>query len=99
MGGLLFERAERKIFYSKQRVYEYGERAGRLLAYLAHLDHRPPTVVSLRSADGVLLTDPDEVVGEFRSFFASLYSSGDAVPRGESAALLADIELPVLSGS
>ena len=49
-------------------MFESGERAGRLLAYLAHLDHRPPTVVSLRSSAGVLITDPDAVAEEFRSF-------------------------------
>lgn len=54
-------------------------------------------MVSLRTADGVLLTDPDMVAEEFRSFFASLYSSITNNSREEIVTLLADIELPTLS--
>lgn len=55
VNGLHFERAERKIFYTKQKVYECGERVGRILAYLAHLEHKPPTVVTLRDTTGTLI--------------------------------------------
>lgn len=90
LNGLHFEKAERKIFYSRQRTYECGDPAGRLLAYLAHLDHRPPTVVSLRNTDGALLTDPEVVAEEFRSF-ASLYWSATENPREKVATLSASI--------
>lgn len=99
VNNLHFEKAERKIYYSKQRQYKCGERAGRLLAYLAHPDQRPPMVVSLHTTDSALLTDPDEVAGEFRSFFASLYSSATNNPRDEIVSLLSDIELPSLTQS
>lgn len=99
VNSLLFEKADRKIFYSKQRMYECEEHAGRPLAYLAHLDHRPPMVVSLRGVRGAVVAEPDAVAEEFRSFFASLYSSVANSPRGEIADMLADIELPTLSKS
>lgn len=97
VNNLLFEKAEKNIYYSKQRHYECGERAGHLLAYLAHLDHKPPTVVSLRTIDGELLTDPDAVVHEFCSFFTSLYSSNTNNSTEEITSFLADIELPTLT--
>lgn len=52
-----------------------------------------------QTADNVLITDPDMVAGDFRSFFASLYSSAANNPREEIEALLAGIELPTLSQS
>lgn len=58
---LHFEKAKQGIFFSKQRVYEHGERAGKLRAYMAHLDHKPPVVVSLQTASGVKTTDPEQV--------------------------------------
>lgn len=61
---LHFEKAKQKIFFCKKRIFEYGEWAGRLLAYLAHLDHRPPVVVSLVDPTGQQITDPDLVAGE-----------------------------------
>lgn len=53
---LYIEKAKQRIFFCKQRIYEQGERAGRLLAYLAHLDDRPPVVVSLRDPEGNSIT-------------------------------------------
>lgn len=99
VNGLHFKKAKRKIFYTKQRSYECRERAGRLLAYVAHLDHKPPTVVSLRTPGGSLLTDPDEVAREFRSFFASLYTSATDKSREEIDTLLRGINLPTLAQS
>lgn len=43
---LHLQKAKQGIFFSKQRIYEFGERAGKLLAFMAHLDHKPPVVVS-----------------------------------------------------
>lgn len=99
--NLLFEKAEQKIYYTKQRHYECGEWAGRLLAHhLTHLDHKPPpTVVSRRTADGELLTDPDDVVDEFRSFFTFLYSLATNNSTEEIMSFLADIEVPTLTHS
>lgn len=44
---LHYEKAKKKLFFLKQRVFEQGERAGKLLAYLAHQDTNPPVVVTL----------------------------------------------------
>lgn len=52
-----FEKAKQGIFFSKKCIFEHGEYAGKLLAYMAHLDHRPPVVVTLQSASGTMITD------------------------------------------
>lgn len=97
VSNMHFEKAERNIFYAKQRLYECGERAGRLLAYLAHMDLRPPTVVSLQSTNGEMISEPDRVAGEFRSYFMSLYTSTVDNTSEDTEALLSTVELPTLS--
>lgn len=86
-----------KFFYTKQKLYEYGERAGCLLAYLAHLEHKPPTVIALRNATGVLTLDPDRVANEFHLFYTSLYSSTTTNSRQEIADFLSNVNLPQLT--
>lgn len=56
-------------------------------------------MVSPCTTDGALLTNPEEVAGEFGSFFASLYSSATNNPREEIVSLLSDIELSSLTQS
>lgn len=55
---LHIEKAKQGLFFCKTRIYEHGERAGKLLAYLAHLEDKPPIMVSLIGPDGTLITDP-----------------------------------------
>lgn len=72
---LHYEKAKQKHFFSRQRVFEQGERAGKLLAYLAHHDARPPVVVSLLDPQNSPITDPASVAETFRSYYADLYTS------------------------
>lgn len=72
---LLFEKANQKLFFSRQRVFEQGERAGKLLAYLARQDVSPPVVVSLTDPQGTKISDPETVTNIFRRYYADLYSS------------------------
>lgn len=58
MSQLYLEKARQKVFFCKARVYEHGEKAGKLLAYLAHLDDKPPVVLSLTGPDGRMMTNP-----------------------------------------
>lgn len=97
VNNIHFEKAEQHIFYSKQRMYEHGEWAGQLLSYLAHLDHKPVTVVSLHTAFGQPISDPDLVAGEFRTFFASLYSPTTNHSPEDLTELLSTITFPSLT--
>lgn len=56
------------VFFCKQRVFQLGERSGKLLAYLAHLNDKPPVVVSLVTPEGVTLTDPPPGGGKISIF-------------------------------
>lgn len=51
-------KARQQVFFCKQRVFEHGEQAGKLLAHLVHLNDKPPVVVSLTAPQGGIITDP-----------------------------------------
>lgn len=72
---LLYEKSKRKLFFHRQKSFEHGERAWKLLAYLVHCEERPPVVISLRSPGNVLVTEPTQVTTLFQDFFIALYAT------------------------
>lgn len=72
MSQLYLEKARQKVFFCKARVYEHVEKAGKLLAYLAHLDDKPKVVVSLTGPDGRMITDPPRMADTFLDFYSKL---------------------------
>lgn len=66
---------------------------------MAHLELEPPVVVSLQTASGVKITDPDQVAEEFRSFYSRLYTSTSHRTQAELIEFLQAIEFPTLSSS
>lgn len=81
---LHFEKAKQKLFFSKQRVFEQSERAGRL---------------SLLDSQNTLLTDPSLVAAAFRAYYAELYSSQVKVTAQETQAFLQNIPFSQISES
>lgn len=67
-------RCARSELFSKQRIFEQGECPRKLLAYLAHLDSRPPVVITLRSDTAGVITDPALIVREFADFVFKKYA-------------------------
>lgn len=96
---LHFEKAKQGIFFSKQRIFEHGEHAGKLLAYIAHLDHRPPVVVQLQAASGAEISAPGLMAEEFRRFYSDLYTSTAQHTQTELSQFLQDIDFPTLTHS
>lgn len=94
---LQYGKARQRLFFSRQKLFEHGERAGKLLAYLVHSDDRPPVVISLHGDDGILLTDPPEVTAKFRDFFAELYTSRTPNERDSMNHFLENIPFPRLT--
>lgn len=92
---LYTEKAKQHIFFCKQRVYEQGEKAGKLFAYLAHLDNRPPVVVSLTEPDGINVTDPSQVAAKFKQFYSNLYKSQCIYAQRDIQNYLHTIQFPV----
>lgn len=93
---LHYEKAKQKHLFLRQQVFKQGERAGKLLAYLAHQDTRPPVVVSLMDPQKTPM-DPSLVAATFCSYYANLYASQVNVTTQETQAFLQTIPLPQLS--
>lgn len=94
---LHYEAARRILFFAKQKLFEHGEKAGKLLAYLVHMEDRPPTVISLTGPDGDTFTEPQAVANRFRDFFLQLYTSQTTRPGDQLMDLLAGNNFPKLN--
>lgn len=92
-----YEKSKRKIFFHRQKLFEHGERAGKLLAYMIHCMERPPVVVSLHSPDGTLVSEPRCVTSQFRDFFAALYTTRAPNDTSVMDSFLSDLPLPQLT--
>lgn len=66
-------RPDTNFFFINKKLFEHGERAGKLLDYLVHCEDRPPVVITLRSSTGEAITEPSQVTAKFREFFDTLY--------------------------
>lgn len=75
-----------------------GERSGKLLAYLAHLDSKPQIIVLLKGPDASNLTDPSHVAAQFKTFYHTLYTSQTMHSQQETKAFLQSIAFPHLNG-
>lgn len=93
---LCTEKAKQSIFFCRQRIYEQGERAGRLLAYLAYMNDMPPVVVSLIDTEGNSITDPFQVASQFLQFYKNLYKSRTTHTQAELQTSLNTIQFPRL---
>lgn len=91
------EKARQQVFFCKQRVFEHGERAGKLLAYLAHLNDKPPVVVSLVTPQGDMVTDPPQVAARFQTFYGDLYKSQSTHSQQDIQNFLRTIQFPKLN--
>lgn len=84
-------------FFHRQKSFEYGERAGKLLAYMVHCEERPPVVISLRSDGNVVVTEPAEITSLFRDFFAALYTTTAPRDTALMESFLDEISIPKLT--
>lgn len=80
-------------------VFSEGDKNGKLLTRLVAVDNQITNIPVIRGKDGELVSDPLEILGEFRDFFVDLYAP---IPNYDPAALdvlLEGLALPRLSGA
>lgn len=72
---LKLKAAKKQLIYQSQRVFEQGERTGRLLAWLSREQTMSAHFANIRDRSGRLLSDPREINSCFAAYYEDLYSS------------------------
>lgn len=88
-----------RLLHQSQRIFEQGERNGRLLAWLSR-EHSSPTSISrILSPDGEILTEASQINDRFASYYRDLYSSRAQHTEQELCTYLDQVDLPCLTDS
>ena len=68
-------KTQKQLFLAKQRFFETGDKAGRLLAHQARAATLSRLIPKIKSASGEVTSDPIKINNIFCSFYSNLYSS------------------------
>lgn len=97
LNAILQKKAESALFRCRQKYYEQGERAGRLLAQRAKQQYTQTLIPSVENDGGVLVTDTAEINETFRLFYQNLYTSQCTSDEVDLDNFLSMVDLPSLS--
>lgn len=94
---LLTEKTERDLAFTRARLYEYGEKAGRLLAQQLKSKSASRLIPQIRKTSQESTVDPQEINSVFCKYYLDLYTS--KVPQNNSSmtTFLAKINLPIVN--
>lgn len=68
-------KTQKQLFMAKQRFFEMGDKAGRLLALQARATALSRLIPRIKSTTGDVISDPIEINKTFYTFYSELYSS------------------------
>lgn len=91
------ENTRKAMFYTRQRIFEYGEKNGRMLAWLAKTQNPTMYFVSVRDMNGLPLVTPESINDCFMQFFSDLYKYRAAYFLNDLMAFLDSVKLPLLA--
>ncbi|XDV28526.1 hypothetical protein PO909_031812 [Leuciscus waleckii] len=97
LNQLLTRKAETTIFFAKHRLFESGNKPGRLLARLTRGKTEPNVIPSLMDRNGVRRFTSSDINKEIKLYYKDLYSSGSTASSENMATFLNKIKLPSLS--
>lgn len=97
MNNIFQKKAEFALFRTKQKYYEQGERAGKILANRVKQLQNQNIISSIHTKDDRVTTDKKVINHVFRSFYQDLYTSQAAIDQVKLDAFFATIDLPSLS--
>lgn len=79
------------------RIYESGDKAGKLLAWLDKKDRADRWIPNLQLHNGSIITNPQDIVNALADHFESIYTSAHTHSVQEALHFLRDIHTPKLS--
>lgn len=72
---LLTSVVERQLLQTRQRYFEHGDRAGKLLAYQVRAAAASRLVPRIKLSSEEIVTDPTNISNVFSDFYSGLYAS------------------------
>ena len=98
LNSLTSIKVERNLRFVKQKYYESGDRASRLLAYRLKKQQALSTVSKIRTMENSFVSKPAEISSAFADFYKALYKNTDTCnDADEIKSYLQTINLPKLS--
>ena len=94
---IITQKAEFALFRARQKYFEEGDKAGRLLARYIKQREAMSAIPAIRDSEGRLISDPKRINSAFRGFYNHLYTSESIAEQEEITSFLADLDLPKLS--
>ena len=88
------EITEKQQLWLKGHYYEYGDKAGRLLAYQLKCKSASRLIPQIRNTPQSLTVDPIEINNTFRDFYSKLYTSSSPQDKSNMITFLDNIEIP-----
>lgn len=89
--------AERAITKSKQRYYELGEKAHKVLAWQLKAEESKRTINAIETLTNEISFDPAERNNTFKKYYEDLYTSQSSDDLSEIDSFLSSLILPCLS--
>ena len=97
LNTIMQRKAEFSLFRCRQKYYEQGERAGKLLAQRVKQQQAQTLISAIQNEKGEILTDTIEINNAFQLFYQNLYTSQDSWDRSEFQNFLSRATLPALT--
>lgn len=97
LNQLLTSKAEASILFARQRLYEHGNKPGRLLARLAKGRNNTNVISSLKDSKGDKFHESEKINNIMRQFYHKLYSTECNTSEQVRKAFLDQISLPSLT--
>lgn len=91
------ETTKKQILAQSQRIFEQGERTGRLLACLAKERSSQSHIAHIKDDRGKLCSDPADINEQFAKYYKQLYTSTNTSTSEDLHSFLNQIEFPQFS--
>lgn len=90
-------RAEKDILRTKQRYYELGEKAHKVLSWQLKKEESSRTINQIEDENGCITQNPKEINETFKKFYVNLYESESPEDLSTIDTFLNNIDLPKLN--
>lgn len=94
---LLTDQTMKKQLQQARSIFKFGDKSGRLLAFLARPLYVPTSVLHLKQPGGDLVRDSRDILNTFVDFYDTLYQSQSRCTDQELSSYLGDLNFPSLA--